>query len=120
MRISDWSSDVCSFDLSGARRSPAPAGCRRGSCASRSRTRGCAAWGASRSSELHLASLGRDDAGVEAAPGELGMQAAELDLRAAVHHHREPRRAGALGSLVVDDAELHPPHLDAPGPAWVL
>src|SRR3546814_14666880 len=67
-----------------------------------------------------LAALGRDEAGVKSAPGGLGMQAAELDLRAAVHHHREPRRAGALGSLVVDDAELHPHHLDAPVPAWVL
>ena len=62
--------------------------------------------------------LGRavaDDAGVDAAPGQLAAQTAEFDLRAAVHDHFEAGRLGLCGGLVVADAQLHPDHLGADG-----
>ncbi len=49
-----------------------------------------------------------DDAGVDAAPGQLPPEPAELDLRAAIHHHLQPGRLGPRASRVVAHAELHP------------
>ena len=40
-------------------------------------------------------------------------KARKLDRRAAVHDDAQARRAGALGGLVVDHAELHPDRLGA-------
>src|SRR5829696_3773440 len=55
--------------------------------------------------------LRRDDARVDALPGDLAREAAVLDLRAAVHDDLDALRLGPRGGLVVADRELHPDHL---------
>ena len=56
-----------------------------------------------------------DDAGIDPAPGQFAAEAAELDLRAAVHHHLQPRRLGPRAGCVVAHAELHPHDARADG-----
>ena len=46
----------------------------------------------------------RDDAGIDAEPGDLAREPAVLDLGAAVHDHGDPGRLGALGGGVVAHA----------------
>src|SRR5215213_9730343 len=52
-----------------------------------------------------LGPLGGQRAGVDAHPGDLGGEAAVLDLRTAVHYHLKAAALGELGSLFVADAE---------------
>src|SRR3712207_422208 len=55
--------------------------------------------------------LRADHARVDALPGDLAGEAAELDLRAAVHDHLQALCLGLGGGLVVADGELHPENL---------